>query len=119
MKKVYLVVGFVLVLLVADRTIAQAATYTNNCPGADASCIALAERLEATVLASENVLAAVQDVETAVAAGSGPVSGTVALASDDRDRLDLAWWGMWALVGIMLAGLFAQKWHNSWRFTRE
>lgn len=53
-------------------------------------------------------------VDTDVTASSGaPVSGTVALSADDAHRLDLAWWGMWALVGLVLVLLIAPRWFRA------
>jgi len=35
-------------------------------------------------------------------------------ADADSDRLDLAWWGTWALVGLVLVLLFAPSWFRAW-----
>lgn len=50
---------------------------------------------------------------------SGGAGGAVALSDDDRERLDLIWWGVWGTVGFLAVLLFAQKWHVAWRFMRE
>jgi hypothetical protein len=105
--------AFVVALTLVLPGLGRAASYSNDCPVADLSCIALAERLEALVAETE--------AQTALMSGAGPseVSGTVALSTDDRDRLDLMWWAAWALVGLTLCMLLAQKWHSAWRFLRE
>jgi hypothetical protein len=37
------------------------------------------------------------------------------LSADDQHRLDLAWWGVWALVGLGLVALIAPLWYRAWR----
>lgn len=44
--------------------------------------------------------------------------GSLALEEEDRDRLDLSWWGTWSVVGLMLVLLLALSWNSSWRFWR-
>lgn len=43
----------------------------------------------------------------------------VALSAADRERLDLTWWGLWALIGLTLALMVAPMFHHSWRFWRD
>lgn len=74
-----------------------------------ANCEALAERLAAI----DARLAALDD------AAPGTAAQRVALSRADRDRLDLAWYGAWATVGLLLVVLVAQKWYGAWRFLRE
>lgn len=45
------------------------------------------------------------------------VSGTVALSDEDRERADLTWWGMWALVGLTLTLIAAPRWFAAFRVT--
>jgi hypothetical protein len=109
--------------------------FDNACPDpvTDATGAALCERLEA-----------IYDTETQLRVGlvnngldvwvrndsgepvpvtggsSGPseISGTVALSQDDRDRMDLSWWGTWALVGLMFVLIVAPRWFSAFRVTR-
>lgn len=100
---------------------ANAATYTNPCVATDPVC----ERLTAVVAAIEalpqtdteydysTVLAAI-DGNTA---GTGEISGTVALSAADRERLDLSWWGVWAVGGLLLVVVLAPRWFAAFRIT--
>src|SRR4051794_41139449 len=47
------------------------------------------------------------------AAAAEPVSGTVALDADASSRLDLVWWGSWALVGLGLVAVIAPAWRSA------
>ncbi len=73
------------------------------------SCAAILERLE--VVAASLATTDAEDAAT--------VAQRVSLAPSDRQRLDLAWWGVWGLVGLTLCLLFSNKWHSAWRFLRE
>jgi len=35
---------------------------------------------------------------------------------ENRHRLDLAWWGTWALVGLLLILIIAPGWFRAWGF---
>jgi hypothetical protein len=72
-------------------------------------CLAVTARLDRLVTLQEEAV----DSETTTAAQR------VALAPVDRNRLDLTWWGVWALVGTTF-GLFAGS-HllRAFRFWRE
>jgi hypothetical protein len=74
-----------------------------------AGCMAVTERLAAI-----HAQLSVVDPED-----SATVAQRVSLVPSDRQRLDLAWWALWALVGLTLCLLFANKWHSAWRFLRE
>jgi hypothetical protein len=104
-----LVVGALCVAVLVISGTASAATYTHDCPPADAGCLALAERLEQL------------DADTVanLPGPAGPISGTVALSSDDADRLDLSSWGIWFLCGLTVCLLFASLWHRVWKFWRD
>lgn len=39
--------------------------------------------------------------------------------ADQQDRLDLIWWGAWAVAGLLLALLIAPLWLRTWRSWRE
>lgn len=104
---------------------ALGATYATSCPtpaGTDPACEALAERLEAVVAAVEGapdystVLGSI-DANTGGGGEPSEISGTVALSGDDRDRLDLTWWGQWATVGLMFALMLAPRWFSAFRVT--
>lgn len=43
----------------------------------------------------------------------------VALDSEDSDRLDRAWLGVWAGAGLLLVLLIVPAWQTAWRFLRE
>jgi hypothetical protein len=77
--------------------------------------VAACERL--TYIASE--ISTIDDSTAATAGNSGaPVSGTVALDANASDRLDLAWWGVWAVAGLLLALIVAPMFTSSFRFLR-
>jgi len=105
-----------LILMAARVLTADAATYTAPCT-IDAP---LCERLEATVAQLElaNTTLAGIDANTGTAPGVSEVSGVVALSGDDRERSDLMWWGMWALVGLALVQLIAPQLSSLMRVTR-
>jgi hypothetical protein len=46
-------------------------------------------------------------------------SGGVALSEDNTNRLDLAWWGAWAIAGLMLALMVAPMMSRAFRWWRE
>lgn len=72
-------------------------------------CLAVTARLDRLVTLQEEAV----DSETTTAAQR------VALAPVDRNRLDLTWYGVWALVGCTL-GLFAgSQLLRAFRFWRE
>lgn len=35
---------------------------------------------------------------------------------EQQTRLDLVWWGCWALVGLMLVLLLVDLWRRAWDF---
>lgn len=72
------------------------------------NCAAIVERLEA-VTAQLSQLDSEDGATTAQ---------RVSLAPRDRERLDLAWWGIWGIVGLMLVGLFAPQWQRAFAFWR-
>jgi hypothetical protein len=79
---------------------------TPACPPTDDACSALAGRLD-TLHDDLTTL----DADLTASAGE-PVSGTVALDPDTTDRLDLAWWGMWAVAGLLLLQIIAPAWRR-------
>ena len=123
--------SFVVAAVVAVATAdARAAVFVNPCPdmppdlisATDAAietreqgqrdvtiCLAVTERLEFIAELQE---AAIED-ETTTAAQR------VALAPVDRNRLDLSWWGVWAVVGTLWVLLIAPMFARAWRFWRE
>jgi len=109
---------------------AAAQTYTNACPDMPPDlesatddaietreqgqrdvtiCLAVTERLEALVALQA---AAVEDDATTAAQ-------RVALAPVDRNRLDLSWFGVWAVVGTLWVLLIAPLFVRAFRFWRE
>lgn len=94
---------------------ASAASYTNACETTDPVC----ERLTALVAEAEAQTAQLALIE-ANTAGDGPaeVSGTVALSAGDRERLDLTWWGVWAVAGLVLVLMIAPAMLSVMRVTR-
>ena len=76
------------------------------CPPTDDACAALAARLDDSNAKLDALTAAVE------ASGGEPVSGTVALDADTTDRLDLLWWGVWAVVGLALLQIVAHSWRR-------
>ncbi len=48
----------------------------------------------------------------------GQPTCAVALGAGDRDRLDLAWWGIWGMVGLILVLLVAPSFSSFLRVTR-
>jgi len=83
------------------------------CPPTDDSCLALAGRLDTlqTTLTANG--AKLDELDATLAAQAGaPVSGTVALDETTSDRLDLTWWGIWALVGFGLLAIIAPAWRR-------
>jgi hypothetical protein len=128
--RVALVVLALLAFLALGATGASAATYSVNCPDPstlyggtvdaavevshlrqeeEQSCAAIAERLEAVVSLLE-----AQNDEAAT-----PTATRVALAPDDRDRLDLMWWGMWALVGLTFVLIVSPLMQSAFRWWQE
>lgn len=73
-----------------------------------ANCAAIVERLESVAAQ----LAQLDPEDGATTAQR------VALAPRDRERLDLAWWGIWGIVGLMIVGLFAPQWSRAFAFWR-
>jgi hypothetical protein len=39
---------------------------------------------------------------------------TATLSDEDHHRLDLTWWGVWALVGLGFVSLIAAAWFRAW-----
>jgi hypothetical protein len=103
--------GVVCVAALVFSGVGMAATYTHNCPPTDDSCAALAERIEQ--LDADTIANAPLPPEPA-----GPISGTVALSSDDADRLDLAWRGVWFLTGAVLVLMLGPLFVKAFRFWR-
>jgi hypothetical protein len=109
---------------------AQAAvTYATACPTGDDSCLALAERLESidaavralptadystTLTAIDGKLAPPLSVTCDTTCASSATTAT--LSDDDHHRLDLMWWGVWALVGLALVSLIAAPWYRAWNY---
>jgi hypothetical protein len=91
----------ILALLVgADR--AMAATYSTTCPPADASCAALAERAEALVAATELNGQKLDQLHDDLVASSGqPVTGTVALSTEDRGLIADLHGDAWFAIGLL------------------
>jgi hypothetical protein len=58
------------------------------------------------------VTAAVQGLE------GDPTAGSVELVTEDRQRLDLTWWGTWATVGLLMCLLFVPVVMRSFQFWR-
>jgi hypothetical protein len=83
-------------------------TFTTACTDPAVVEPDLCERLD--YIASE--LSAIDD-NTA----SGGTS-SVALSPDDQTRMDLTWWGVWAVAGLVLVLLIAPDFRSSWRFWR-
>ena len=84
------------------------------CPPTDDACAALAARLDDSNAKLDALTAAV------AASGGEPVSGTVALAEGDANRLDLAWVGIWLVAGLggslVVGRMFVaefRKWANA------
>lgn len=50
--------------------------------------------------------------------GTGTTASVVSLASSDRERLDLQWWGTWAVVGLLFVLMLAPRWFSAFRVTR-
>jgi len=113
----------------------RAVEFTNDCPADDggdtqetlaikASCRATAERLEvlqtsidaqdySTVLASiDTKLDGPLTVTCDETCASSAVTAT--LGDEDHHRLDLTWWGVWALVGLAFVSLLATTWYRAW-----
>lgn len=111
-----LVLAFLSLGLVTDT--ASAATYTNDCPAADDACKALAERSAQTndelELLADKLDALHADLTTTP--GTTDIAGTVALSSDDAERLDLVWYGVWLLAGITLVLIVAPMFVKAFRF---
>lgn len=129
-------VALALALSLAFMGSADASTYpldpisgvawVNECAPADASCLALTERLEAvawlvqagtdatTGFAAQNQgdLEALGTLVTAAGGGGGG-----ALTETQSDALNLTWWGVWALVGLMFILIAAPRWFAAFRVT--
>jgi len=74
-----------------------------------ANCAALAERLETLVAL----------IEAQADSAPGTAAQRVALTTIDRNRLDLAWWGVWATVGLLFSLLVAPMMQRAFRWWRE
>jgi hypothetical protein len=142
--KVLVALGIVALVLLIAVSGARAATYTTTCPVADGTCLALAERLEVLVAELEvkpetdsefdysTVLSAIETNTASGPSGNQEISGTVALAEGtevginglvglsepDRDRMDAAWYGVWALVGLTFVLMIAPKFNSLMDVTR-
>lgn len=46
--------------------------------------------------------------------GFSAASGS--FSADDENRLDLIWWGVWAIVGVMLWLVIANYWERAWEW---
>lgn len=114
----------VVLFVVPAASAGTPAAWDNACPAAEASC----ERLSfiAAELQRQGVLQ--RGYYDPLVTGSGTayvapstatqaVSGTVALSDSDRERLDLAWWGSWALVGLVFVLILAPRWFAAFRVT--
>lgn len=96
---------------------AQGAPWVNECPALDAPCLAITERLEAVAAlfftvgvespSGESYLA--QIAANTTGSGAQEISGTVALAEGDAQRLDLIWIGVF-LVGGISFGMALAAW---------
>jgi hypothetical protein len=73
------------------------------------NCAALAERLETLVALTE----------AAADTAPGTAAQRVALSTADRNRLDLSWWGVWAVVGTAWALMLAPMFQRAFRWWRE
>lgn len=38
--------------------------------------------------------------------------------ADQQERLDLLWWGVWAIVGLLFVLIIAEAWFRSWKMLR-
>jgi hypothetical protein len=93
---------------VAGASAAPVPTWTNAC-SADLD-IGSCERL--TYIAEE--LSTIDDNTAAVA----PSTETVALDSDSLERLDLTWWGIWAVGGLVMTLIVAPYFNKAFRFVK-
>jgi hypothetical protein len=104
-------------------------TYATTCPTGDDACLALAERLESLDAAVRAL--PVADHTAALASIDGKLTGplsvtcdttcassatTATLSDEDHHRLDLMWWGVWALVGLAFVSIIAAPWWRAWNF---
>lgn len=95
-------------------------TWTNACASDPnpAACERLTFLAE-TADSSGSDLAAIRAKLEEPAPPPDPISGTVALSGDDAQTATLGAWGVWFLGGVVLVGLFAAKFHGSFRFWRD
>ncbi len=101
-----------------------------SCPVGDEACIAITERLDeigAGIAALpqtdvENDYALILDTIATntenVPNGSQEIAGTVALSESDRERFDLGWYGVWAIVGLLLVLMIAPRFTSALNVTR-
>jgi hypothetical protein len=122
-KKAALVVLGVVVASVALYPSTAGATvpsWTNPCSG-DLD-VAACERLT-FIAETEDANAGKLDAITAALAAPVSVTcdatcassaTTATLSDDDHHRLDLMWWGVWALVGLAFVSIIAAPWYRAW-----
>jgi hypothetical protein len=113
-------VALVLFAIVTSSAGATVPTWTNPCSG-DID-VAACERL--TFLAeTEDANSAKLDAITAALAAPVSVTcdatcassaTTATLSDEDHHRLDLMWWGVWALVGLAFISIIAVPWYRAW-----
>jgi hypothetical protein len=115
------VVAVVGVLLPATAA-ATVPTWTNPCSG-DID-VAACERLTFLAETADAQLTATAEIDAKL---DGPLSvtcdatcassaTTATLSTSDHDALNLTWWGIWALVGLMLVLLIADRWFKAWSY---
>lgn len=74
------------------------------------NCLAITERLERLAAVTAEGLDSTAPTE---------VSGRVALAPDDRNRLDLIWWGAWAALGLGFLNLLLPSLNRAFPWGRS
>jgi len=82
-------------------------TYTHDCSDAAVWDIDSCERLTYIAEQTDVMVAALAAMQTSV-------DLVATHQTEDRHRLDLIWWGAWALVGLVFVGLIAERWYRAW-----
>ena len=96
-------------------------TWTNPCSG-DVDVAAcerltfLAETEDANGAKLDAIVTALGGDLSVTCSTCSSSSTTATLSPSDHDALNLTWWGIWALVGLVLVLLIADRWFKAWSY---
>lgn len=108
-----------------NKTTIDAAGYLTNTTG-DARYWQLSNPIDATItndpldvhITNDPLITDCPDGGCEAGAGGGG-GGEVSFDSAASDKLNLMWWGQWALVGLALVLIIAPQWYRAWGIERK